>query len=205
MSEKEQNKVLSYFKSLMPRRENQGGQLFTTQKLVTLAILVALHVIIARIASIKIGPSIVITVSGITEVVAGLLFGPLSGGITGLLGSFLNQLITYGFTATTVLWILPAAVKGWMCGVYAKAYDYQLKPFQILWILAVSALVVTTMNTVVQIIDAEIFQYSTKATQVAIMVTRYINGALTSVVYMIVTTPLLHRLNKLPGIKKMRE
>ena len=205
MSEKEQNKVLSYFKSLMPRRENQGGQLFTTQKLVTLAILVALHVIIARIASIKIGPSIVITVSGITEVVAGLLFGPLSGGITGLLGSFLNQLITYGFTATTVLWILPAAVKGWMCGVYAKAYDYQLNPFQILWILAVSARVVTTMNTVVQIIDAEIFQYSTKATQVAIMVTRYINGALTSVVYMIVTTPLLHRLNKLPGIKKMRE
>ena len=37
MSEKEQNKVLSYFKSLRPRRENQGGQLFTTLKLVTLA------------------------------------------------------------------------------------------------------------------------------------------------------------------------
>ena len=204
MPTKKEYNMVTYLKSLMPERQRRGP-LFTPQKLATNAILIALHIILARMASIRIGPSFSITVSGITEVVAGLLFGPVSGGTVGLLGSFLNQVIAYGLSVTTVLWILPAAVKGLMCGWYAKAYDYDLSPFQILWILLVSSLVVTSMNTVVMIIDAEIFHYSTKATVLGMMAARYISGALTSVAYMLVTTPLLHRLKKLPGIRKLRE
>ena len=199
-----QNKIAAYFKSLWPQREKKSNP-FTTQKLVMNALLIALHVILARVASIRIGNSLSISVSGITEVVAGLLFGPVSGGLVGLLGSFLNQLFTYGLTVTTPLWILPAAMKGLMCGWYAKAYDYELSPLQILWILVVSAVVVTTMNTVVLVVDAEIFGYSTKATVLGIMGVKYLNGALTSVAYMLITTPLLHRLKTIAGIKKLRE
>ena len=199
------NRLATYFKSLWPKRKGKGKNLFSTQKLVTNALLIALHVILARVASIRIGNSLSITVSGITEVVAGLLFGPVSGGLVGLLGSLINQLFTYGLTVTTVLWILPAAMKGLLCGWYAKANGYEMNPLQILWVLLVSAVVVTTMNTVVLIVDAEIFGYSTKATVLSIMGIKYINGALTSIVYMLITTPLLHRLKTLPGVKAMRE
>ena len=204
MSAKKESKIMAYLKSLTPQRARRANP-FATQKLVTNAILIALHVILARVASIRIGGSLSITVSGITEVIAGLLFGPISGGLVGLLGSLLNQLFTYGLTVTTPLWILPAAMKGLMCGWYAKAYDYELSPLQILWILVVSAVVVTTMNTVVLIVDAEIFGYSTKATVLSIMGIKYVNGAITSLVYMLITTPLLHRLKSLPGIKDLRE
>ena len=199
-----QNKVTAYLKSLWPVREKKSSP-FTTQKLVMNALLIALHVILARVASIRIGNSLSISVSGITEVVAGLLFGPVSGGLVGLLGSLLNQLFSYGLTVTTPLWIIPAAMKGLMCGWYAKAYDYELSPLQILWILVVSAMVVTTLNTVVLVVDAEIFGYSTKATVLGIMGVKYINGAITSAAYKLITTPLLHRLKRLPGVKKLRE
>ena len=199
-----QNRIIAYLKSLWPAREKKSSP-FTTQKLVMNALLIALHVILARVASIRIGNSLSISVSGITEVVAGLLFGPVSGGLVGLLGSLLNQLFSYGLTVTTPLWIIPAAMKGLMCGWYAKAYGYELNPLQILWILIVSAAVVTTMNTVVLVVDAEIFGYSTKATVLGIMGIKYINGAITSVAYMLITTPLLHRLKTLPGIRKLRE
>ena len=198
------NRLTDYFKSLWPKQESRK-KLFSTQKLVTNALLIALHVILARVASIRIGNSLSVSVSGITEVVAGLLFGPVSGGLVGLLGSLLNQLFTYGLTVTTVLWILPAAMKGLLCGWYAKANGYEMNPLQILWVLIVSAVVVTTMNTVVLIVDAEIFGYSTKATVLSIMGIKYVNGALTSIVYMLITTPLLHRLKTLPGVKAMRE
>jgi len=196
--------VVSYLKSLWPQRGRRGNP-FATQKLVTNALLIALHVILARVASVRIGNSLSISVSGITEVVAGLLFGPVSGGLVGLLGSLLNQLFTYGLTVTTVLWILPAGVKGLLCGWYAKANGYEMSPLQILWVLVVSAVIVTTMNTVVLIVDAEIFGYSTKATVLSLMGIKYINGALTSIAYMLITAPLLHRLKRMPGIAALRE
>ena len=142
-----EGKVTAYLKSLWPKKENRV-RAFSTQKLVTNALLIALHVILGRVASIRIGNSLSISVSGITEVIAGLLFGPVSGGAVGLLGSLINQLFGYGLTVTTVLWILPAGVKGLLCGWYAKANGYEMNPLQILWVLVVTAVVVTTMNTV---------------------------------------------------------
>ena len=204
MTEKKESKVLAYLKSLWPERPKRSSP-FTTQKLVMNALLIALHVILARVASIRVGNSLSISVSGITEVVAGLLFGPISGGLVGLLGSFLNQLFTYGITVTTPLWILPAAMKGLLCGWYAKANGYEMSPLQIFWVLAVSAVVVTTMNTVVLVVDAEIFGYSTKATVLGIMGIKYVNGMLTSAAYMLITVPLLHRLKTLPGLARLRE
>ena len=76
-----ENRAVSYLKSLWPKRE-KTRKAFTTQKLVINAVLIALHVVLAKVATISIGNSMKITMSGITEVVAGLLFGPVSGGTT---------------------------------------------------------------------------------------------------------------------------
>ena len=182
-----------------------SAQSVTTRRLVTNGILVALHVVLCQIATIPIGNSLSITVSGITETVAGLMFGPLSGGLVGLLGSLLNQIIKYGFSVTTVLWIIPAGLKGLLCGWYAKAHGYEFKPWQIYWVLLVTAVVVTSVNTTVMVVDATVFGYNTKATVLAQMGIRYLNGALTSVAYMLICIPLLKNLQKIPGIRDLRE
>ena len=61
-----------------------------------------------------------ITVDSLPILVAALLLGPLDGLAVGLIGSFLNQMLTYGLTVTTVLWILPAGIRGLVVGYYAK-------------------------------------------------------------------------------------
>ena len=192
----------------MSEQERNGlkqSKKWSTQKLTTNAILIALHLVLCQIATIQVGGIISITVSGITEVVAGLLFGPISGGTVGIIGSLLNQLLKYGFSATTVLWIIPAGLKGLLCGWFAKSRRYQMNPLEIFWVLEVTAVIVTAVNTNVMVIDAEIFGYKTNATVVAQMGLRYLSGLVTSLAYMAVTAPLLARLNRLPGIQGMRE
>ena len=49
-----------------------------------------------------------------------MLYGPVGGLLVGLLGAFMGQLLTYGVTATTILWILPQAARGLLVGVYAN-------------------------------------------------------------------------------------
>ena len=181
------------------------AQSVQTRKLVTNAVLIALHVILCQVATINIGNSLSITLSGITESIAGLLFGPISGGLVGLLGSFLNQLIRYGLSVTTVLWILPAGMKGLLCGWFAKSNRYEMNPLKIYWVLIVTSVVVTSMNTTIMIVDATIFGYNTQATVLAQMGIRYLNGALTSLAYMLIAVPLLKNLQKLPGIRDMQE
>lgn len=46
-----------------------------------------------------------------------LYLGPLDGFLIGFFGSFLNQLLTFGLTPTTILWVIPAAVRGLLIGL----------------------------------------------------------------------------------------
>ena len=59
-----------------------------------------------------------ITLDGLAPLVAGFLFSPLDGFIVGCAGSFLNQMLKYGFTATTLPWIIPAGLRGLIAGIY---------------------------------------------------------------------------------------
>ena len=42
--------------------------------------------------------------------------------MVGAVGGFLNQMLTYGFTVTTLMWIFPNAVRGLLVGLYAKKH-----------------------------------------------------------------------------------
>ena len=178
---------------------------WNTRKLVTNAALIALHIVLSQVATIRIGNSMVITVSGITEVVAGLLFGPISGGLVGLMGSLGNQMLLYGFTATTALWIIPAGLRGMICGWYARSRGYQPGALGTLWVLVVTAAIVTAVNTNVMIIDATVYGYNTDAAVLTQLGMRYLSGALTSVAYTAVAAPLMRRLGRVEGLAALRE
>lgn len=72
---------------------------------------------VLSLLSIDLG-SVKITLDGLAPLVAGFLFSPLDGFIVGCTGSFLNQMLKYGFTATTLLWIIPAGIRGLIAGLY---------------------------------------------------------------------------------------
>ena len=89
-----------------------------TKRLVTVAVLIALYTVLS-LFSANLG-LIKLTFESFPVLVASLMFGWVDGLLVGAVGGLLNQMLTYGFTVTTLMWILPNAVRGLLVGLYAK-------------------------------------------------------------------------------------
>lgn len=176
------------------------------RRLVGMAIYIALYIILSRF-SLNFGP-IKITLSGLPIILAAIMFGPLDGFIVGLIGAFIGQFLDgYGLTPTTILWILPAALRGLIVGGLMKNKD-PLEDSQI-FILSIilSSLVVTFVNTFNMYVDSKLYGYYTYYYVFGSFLTRIIISILTSIVYIILTPliiePLLNHNNKKRKEKKM--
>ncbi len=93
----------------------------SSHKITTMGLLIALSIILSRVASLRIAiggvEGIRIGLGGLPIILGGILFGPLSGGLVGaisdLLGYFINPIGVYmpHFTLTSALTgIIPALV-----------------------------------------------------------------------------------------------
>ena len=129
-------------------------------------------------------------------IVGALLYGPGGGLMVGLVGAFLGQLMTYGVTATTVLWIIPPAVRGLLIGLYAKRCGYELSRKQLVGVLIVTSLVVTLLNTGAIYLDSVIYGYYTYAYVFGKVGIRIVSGAVTAVAMAFVTPPVLDMLKR---------
>ena len=94
----------------------------STRKLVTIAMLTAVYVVLNFAGTVRLG-WINISVASLPVIVGAMLYGPLGGLLVGLLGAFMGQLLTYGVTATTILWILPQAASTPSTAATASAAD----------------------------------------------------------------------------------
>lgn len=137
-----------------------------------------------------------ISISGLPVLMGALLFGPLHGFLIGLVGSFLEQMVTFGLTATTILWCLPVAIRGLLVGLYAKWRKFDLGQWELIVVIALTALVLTALNTAVMYIDAVIYGYYSYAYVFGALVSRIIVGILTGVVFALVLPPLLKPIKK---------
>ena len=109
--------------------------------------------------------SIKLTLQNLPLFVGALILGPIAGAIIGFMVMFISQLITYGFTMTTIVWVLPHTIIGFIVGSYSKKYNYNLfadgQKFNISFILFIifANLLITILNTFAFIIDALVFSY----------------------------------------------
>lgn len=166
----------------------------TTRRIATDAMLSAMFVCLSFV-SIRVGNSMKLTVDSLPILVAALLLGPLDGLAVGLVGSFLNQMLTYGLSVTTVLWILPAGLRGLVVGLYAKKHGFSLTQKQIILITTGTALLVTAFNTLIMYLDSKIIGYPFAATLPTVLL-RIVSGILIAVVFSLILPPLLNTLKK---------
>ena len=103
--------------------------------------------------------SIKITFESFPILLGALLFGPLDGLAVGFVGTLLYQLLRYGVSATTPLWILPYALAGLVTGFYAKRRGFSLTTGQTVGIVVAAEVLVTALNTLVMYIDAKLYGY----------------------------------------------
>ena len=83
---------------------------------------IALHIILELFCTIRIGNDLKITLAALPIIVIALLCGPVEGLLTGCIGTFLSQLLTYGITISTPFWILPYTIQGLAAGLLFRAF-----------------------------------------------------------------------------------
>ena len=170
----------------------------STRKLVTIAMLTAVYVVLNFAGTVRLG-WINISVASLPVIVGAMLYGPLGGLLVGLLGAFMGQLLTYGVTVTTILWILPQAARGLLVGMCAKHCGYSFNRSQLTAALIGTALVVTALNTGAMYIDSVIFGYYSYAYVFGGLVVRVISGAATAVLMVFVAPPVVNLLSRSLG------
>ena len=89
-----------------------------TRRLAFDAMLAAMCAVLGAL-SIDLG-NLKITFEGFPVLLGALLFGPLDGLAIGGIGTLVYQLLRYGVSVTTPLWILPYMLAGLLVGLIAK-------------------------------------------------------------------------------------
>ncbi len=131
-----------------------------------------------------------ITLESVPIIIGAAMYGPLCGVAVGGVGTFVYQLLRYGLSVTTALWMLPYCVCGLIVGLYAKARAFELDRKQLIFISLVAELVVTTLNTGVLYIDSRVYGY-TVAYVLATIVPRYIICVVKAVAVGVILPPLI--------------
>ncbi len=170
----------------------------TTKRLTTVSMLIAMKVILSILTPIKL-LNFKFTFEAFPVLAAGLLLGKLDGFMVGFIGSFLYQLLFsgYGFTATTILWILPHAISGLAVGYIAekKKDDLTFKSISLTAIL--SALLVTSLNTLALFIDAKVYGYYSDVLVFGSIPLKIVSGVILAVIYATVLPKTIELIKKL--------
>lgn len=165
----------------------------TTRKLCLCAAMIALHIVLDMI-SLRIGNNIKITFGGLPFVIVAIMYGPTEGLVVGLLATFLSQLINYGITVTTPLWVIPGGIHGLTMGLLFNAFSRKQDIVPLTVSIALSTLAVTVFNTLALYIDGKIMGYAPIIW--ATLPFRIISSVLVAVCYSAIITLLLKAVNK---------
>lgn len=166
---------------------------FTAKRLCFDALLIAIYFALSFLTLET--PVWKISVSGLSIMIGAILFGPLDGFLIGLLGAFLEQLVGYGLTVTTIIWIMPAAIRGLVTGLYAKSKGYELTKLQIVFICIVSGVLLTIVNTLALYLDSKIIGYHYTIVLFT-LVGRIFTGMTSSILYAVLLPMLLKLIKK---------
>ena len=170
-----------------------------TKKLTLCAVMAAVYVgldFIAFAVSAPLGGTMKISFSGLPVIIVAVLCGPLWGAATGFVGAFIGQLLSYGLTVTTVLWVLPAVVRGLVFGLLFIAFKKSLKFAPLCVATVVSSLFVTAFNTLAMYLDAKIFKYPVVILGIG-LINRIVVGVLTAVVFAVIVPPIIKLINRI--------
>ena len=171
---------------------------FFTAKRITLdAIMIALFFGLSCLSFIVAG--VKVTVEDLPVVISAVIFGPIDAVLVGFLGEFLNQMLTYGFTPTTLLWILPAVVRGLFIGVFIHAMKkrhtteaiFQTK--RTIWIFiicAISGILASICNTFAYYVDSTMYGYYQYELVFGVFWVRILIGIIASSVMAAVSIPI---------------
>ena len=184
---------------------------FSVRRIAIDAVLIAMFFGLSLL-SVQLG-GIKITFASLPTIICAMLFGPIDGFLVGFLGAFLEQMLKFGFTATTMLWILPPAIRGLFIGLCAVLLRTHMsvdsilqtkRPYVYFIFCILSGIIVSTLNTLVFYVDAKIYHYYEYHMIFGVFWIRIASGIISSLLMAIVALPVvaaLKRANFIPTKK----
>jgi ECF transporter S component (folate family) len=139
----------------------EKNKIFTTSRITRDAMLAAVCAVLGFIA-LDLG-NIKITFESLPVLLAGFMFGPVDGMLVGGIGTLVYQLLRYGVSATTVLWMLPYIICGLITGLAALNKANRTDSKRILFIVIAVEILILIINTGVIYIDSKIYGYYSAA------------------------------------------
>ena len=176
---------------------------FTAKRLALNAAMVALYFALSMMA-VPVG-GFKLTFEHLPVILCAVLFGPVDALIVGALGEFINQMLTFGFTPTTILWMAPAMIRGLSMGLGARLAPRFLGLEALLekkvpvafWVMCIVAgLVCSLVNTFTLYVDSKMFGYYSYAMVFGVLWLRLGASAISSALMAVVVKPLTHALRK---------
>ena len=125
-----------------------------------------------------------------------LLFGPAAGMAIGGIGTFLYQVLSYGVTATTPLWIIPYIVCGGLVGFAAKGKNFSLSRVQAILLIVVGELSITLMNTGALYIDSHVYGYYHPTLITGVLALRLVICVVKAIAYGLILPELVNTLRR---------
>lgn len=168
-----------------------------TRKLALDAVLAAMCASLGAL-SLDMG-SMKITLESFPVLLGALLFGPTDGLAVGFVGTLLYQLLRYGVSATTLLWILPYAAAGFLTGLGAKRKNFAPSPREVLYLTVAAEILITALNTLVLYVDSRIYGYWFQGFIAAMLLPRTAACIVKSVAFGLLLPRLADRLRRALG------
>ena len=168
-----------------------------TKQLITDAMLSAMCAVLGYLA-IDTG-SIKITFESLPVLLGALMFGPLDGMLIGGIGTLIYQLLRYGVSVTTPLWILPYVLAGLLCGYAAKRRAFSLTRLQTMALVVICELMITLLNTGTLYLDSRIFGYYFPGFITGSLLLRLVVCIVKAVVFGAILPVLVRALKRLPN------
>ena len=184
---------------------------FSVRRIAIDAVLIAMYFGLSLL-SVEIG-GIKLTFASLPTLICAMLFGPVDGFLVGFLGAFMEQMIKYGFTATTLLWVLPPAIRGLFVGVCALLLKKHMsvdailstkRPYVYFVVTLISGAIVSVLNTLVFYVDAKMFGYYEYHMMFGVFWIRIASGLLSTLLMASIALPVvaaLQRANFIPSKK----
>ena len=169
-----------------------------TQQLVIDALLAAMCVVLGFM-SIRIGNIMKVSLEDFPVIFAALMYGPVDGMVVAAVGIFLYQLLSYGVTATTILWILPFVIVGAIAGFYAKKWNFNNNKKQIFIIFLICEILICLLNTGAIYADSKIYVYYYPTIITGMIVIRMVTAVGKGVVLGLISPPILKTMSRVTG------
>lgn len=180
----------------------QRNQRNMTLRLCITAIFAALYFVLTSWLTIRIG-NLRISIASLPILILAIMYGPVESCGAAILGEFIYQLLNYGLTLTTPLWLLPPVIRALIVAfgyrMLKKGNDepWHDRPIWFGLLLIIAAIITTLANTGITWLDSVIYHYYSFAYVFGDFVVRLITGIVTAFVMSLILPPVVKALRKI--------